>query len=751
MVDSISEVSHEQYRDDLCWDHFVAVHPYGHLLQTSGWAELKSRFGWRSEQVKLGKGFGDKEARALLLFRRAAGLQIAYVPRGPVVDWRDAELTTAMLERLIHTAHAKGAAVLKLEPSLVDSAENRALLRSHDFAPSMQSIQPRSTIVLDISDQEDAVLAQMKSKWRYNIRLSKRKEITVREAQPADLPAFARLMQETGSRDGFAVHSSEYYRAAYELFVPDQAAFLMAEYAGTPVAGLVVFAVGIQAWYLWGASSNRERNRMPNHGLQWAAIQWARARGATRYDFWGIPDDIGKLSLGLLNRANGVPPEQIPLDLKEIPHGELWGVYRFKQGFGGRVVRMVGAWDRPIQPLQFRAYQVGLTLRNLQREFSATSPQEWPAQAVQLLQSNGAAPILAPPIRVSTASDWHTVLAQWPRAHLLQGWDWGEIKEQSSWEAHRFQVGPASQPIGAFQLLTRRVAETVPLRIGYVAKGPICTWSSPKVMDNVLAAVEAQARRLNCIFVKIDPDIREDSEQGKLFLHALSRRGWHYSADQIQFKNTALTDLTVGEEALLAGMKSKWRYNVRLAKRRGIVVRSGDEGDLDAFFDLYAETSKRDGFLIRPRAYYLQAWRRYLQVERNPENPAGGALLLAEHPDETRPLAALFLMRHGTCNWYFYGASSERRRRDMPNYLLQWEALRWSIAAGCTVYDWWGAPTDLDDVDDRMAGVWRFKQGFGARFQPHIGAWDYPVQPLLYRAYAEIMPKVLGRMRRGTH
>jgi lipid II:glycine glycyltransferase (peptidoglycan interpeptide bridge formation enzyme) len=129
-------------------------------------------------------------------------------------------------------------------------------------------------------------------------------------------------------------------------------------------------------------------------------------------------------------------------------------------------------------------------------------------------------------------------------------------------------------------------------------------------------------------------------------------------------------------------------------------------------------------------------------------NPAGGALLLAEHADEPTPVAGLFLFRYGARAWYFYGASSERRRRDMPNYLLQWEALRWALAQGCTVYDWWGAPTQLDDPDDGMQGVWQFKQGFGAVFQPHIGAWDYVVSPTGYRLYAEVMPRVLGWMRR---
>ena len=194
-------------------------------------------------------------------------------------------------------------------------------------------------------------------------------------------------------------------------------------------------------------------------------------------------------------------------------------------------------------------------------------------------------------------------------------------------------------------------------------------------------------------------------------------------------------------------MKSKWRYNIRLAQRRGITVREGDGDDLVAFYAMYAETGERDGFLIRPYAYYAEAWTTMLTAQGDAANPAGGALLLAEH-DDSGPVSGLFLMKYGDRAWYFYGASTDMHRRDMPNHLLQWEAMRWARTNGCRVYDWWGAPTDLSDPDDAMQGVWRFKQGFCAEFQPHIGAWDYVTKPLLYRLYSEAIPRALELMRR---
>ncbi|MEZ4866194.1 MAG: peptidoglycan bridge formation glycyltransferase FemA/FemB family protein [Caldilineaceae bacterium] len=737
------------------WDHFVATHPAGTLLQLSGWGELKRRFGWRQEGAALLDDNGDLCAGALLLLRRMAGLTLAYTPRGPVTDWHDPVVTEPLLRQLAAYGRRYGAAVLKIEPELFDTPANRALLTAYGFHPSPQTIQPPSTILLNISGTEETILQAMKSKWRYNIRLAQRKGVTVRAATPADLPAINALMQVTGERDGFAVHSAAYYAAAYELLTPEHAVFLLAEYAGTPLAAIVVAAVGEMAWYLWGASSDRERNRMPNHALQWAGIQWARSRGATCYDFWGIPDAIGQLALGLRNGdGSGVAVDELALDLEALPSTDLWGVYRFKQGFGGKVVRYIGAWDLPLQPLGAKLYTVGLVARTQlqelkrQRNQLMASMAATPARPLPSNQVAATAPAPASSQSVTTAATWRATLAALPNPHVLQSWEWGAIKGQTEWRAERLTVCQGEAPLAAYQFLWRQPIPGVPWRIGYVPKGPVVDWADFDAVDSTLAQIESLARARNCIFVKIDPDVREDTPQGKMLLHALARRGWCYSQDQIQFKHTGFTDLTLGEEALLANMKNKWRYNVRLAEKRGIQVRQGTPADLPAFYHLYAETGQRDGFLIRPLAYYHATWEAFLHAQAEADNPAGGVLLLAEHGDETTPVAGLFLLRYGARAWYFYGASSERRRRDMPNYLLQWAAMRWALAQGCTLYDWWGAPTHPDDPADTMQGVWQFKQGFGAQFQPHIGAWDFPVQPTLYWLYQEAAPRILQLLRR---
>jgi lipid II:glycine glycyltransferase (peptidoglycan interpeptide bridge formation enzyme) len=149
------------------------------------------------------------------------------------------------------------------------------------------------------------------------------------------------MMLVTGERDTFGVHAAAYYRKAYELFHADGTAeLLVAEFEGEPLAALMVFARGKRAWYLYGASTDLERNRMPTYLLQWEAMRWARARGAEEYDLYGVPDaDEAVLEAGFESRHDG-----------------LWGVYRFKRGFGGEIRRVVPALDRVYQPLLYRLY-----------------------------------------------------------------------------------------------------------------------------------------------------------------------------------------------------------------------------------------------------------------------------------------------------------------------------------------------------------------------------------------------------------
>jgi len=332
------------------WDRFVAAHPQAHILQTSPWGDLKAAFGWEVGRVALVEG-DQIAAGAQVLYRRLpAGLgRLAYVPRGPLVDWEDGAMAAALMRALEEEARARGAVALTVEPDLPDGPVHRERLAALGLAPSpLGSVQPRRTLVVDLAPGEEAILAAMKSKTRYNIRLAARKGVAVREGTEADLPAFHRLMAATAARDRFGVHAPAYYERAFRLFVPrGWARLLLAEVEGEPVAALMAFALPPRAWYFYGASGDAHREKMPNYLLQWEAMRWARSLGCTEYDLWGVPDEEReRLEAEFTHRRDG-----------------LWGVYRFKRGFGGRLVRTVGAWDLPLRPLPYRLYTLAVRLR----------------------------------------------------------------------------------------------------------------------------------------------------------------------------------------------------------------------------------------------------------------------------------------------------------------------------------------------------------------------------------------------------
>ncbi len=351
--------------DPRVWDDFVCAHD-GHLLQSSAWGELKTRFGWTATRLALERA-GEIIAAAQILFRRLPlGLRLAYVPRGPVVDPYDGQALAALVEALSTTARAHGAFALKLEPNWLDDQLARGLpapLRGWRAGPGHQ---PQTTIHVDLTCDLDAILAQMKPKWRYNIRLSARKGVSVREGTTADLPLFYQLLQVTSARDRFAIHSLAYYRAAFDL-LREHARLFIAEFQGEPLAAIFVTAFGKQAIYLYGASSNEHRECMPNHALHWAAIQWARTRGCACYDLWGIADggrrtnDEGRSVLEqrattFVFRPSSFVSSRRPPSLPE-------GLYQFKHGFGGSVVRYVGAYDNVFSPAQFALYTRALAFR----------------------------------------------------------------------------------------------------------------------------------------------------------------------------------------------------------------------------------------------------------------------------------------------------------------------------------------------------------------------------------------------------
>jgi len=368
---------------------------------------------------------------------------------------------------------------------------------------------------------------------------------------------------------------------------------------------------------------------------------------------------------------------------------------------------------------------------------------------------------------------WDDLIAGLPGAHLLQSAEWGDFKAQYGWRPYhchwladgRMLEGPADLPAGvpaglpagvqvqaAALVLQRRIAPRgFPLSWSmlYAPKGPLLDWSDFTLRQRVLADLQSLARRKGAILVKIDPDVSLGSgvpntpdEQpdplGQEVAHELLASGWRYSAEQVQFRNSVLLDLRRSEDELLAAMKQKTRYNIRLAERKGVSIRPGGPGDLEALYRMYAETSLRDGFVIREGGYYLALWERFLA--------AGLAeTLVAEF--EGQPVAGMLLFHFAGRAYFLHGMSRSEHREKMPGYLLMWAAIRRSRELHCHTFDLWGAPETFAEGDP-LWGVYRFKEGFNGKVVRTLGAYDYPVNPTAYRLFTSLLPRLLEVMRR---
>ncbi|MBI2845230.1 MAG: peptidoglycan bridge formation glycyltransferase FemA/FemB family protein [Chloroflexi bacterium] len=311
------------------WDSFVEGEG-AHILQSYAWGEFKSQFGWNPLRLAV-EDEGRILAAAQVLIRPLPIASFAYLPKGPVVAESQREVLSVLLGAVHRALRRKLCIFLRVEPDGEEGSEWGEELSRLGFRPAAATVQPQSTILVDVQDPAEVLLGRMKPKTRYNIGLAQKKGVAVREGVEADFSEFYRLLEETSRRDGFFIRSEDYYRQAWQLFsLADRCRLLLATFNGQVIAGLMAFVWGKRAWYLYGASSQEQREVMPNHLLQWQAMLWAKERGCTTYDLWGIPDEVGRVGE--------------PQDFMERKGG-LWGVYRFKRGFGGHAVRSAGAFD----------------------------------------------------------------------------------------------------------------------------------------------------------------------------------------------------------------------------------------------------------------------------------------------------------------------------------------------------------------------------------------------------------------------
>ncbi len=323
---------------------------------------------------------------------------------------------------------------------------------------------------------------------------------------------------------------------------------------------------------------------------------------------------------------------------------------------------------------------------------------------------------------------------------ILQSWQWGEVEGACGRKVFRIGVVDADQLI----LVATIIKYELPFGKSYLysPRGPVMGKSkiqNPKskikeTFSLFIDYIKKIAQEENTVFLRMDPLIQissvpEKSGGSEVNENQILNLGFVKAVKQVQLQREWSLDISSSEEEILAKMKSKTRYNVRLARRKGVRVKVQSSKfkiqNLDIFWKLLQETAKRDSFRLHPKEHYQKI------IEILGEDDLVG-LFVAEYKNEV--LAMILVSFFGQESCYLHGASSELYKNLMANHLLQWEAILEAKRKKCTRYNFGGiAPNN--NSKHPWAGITRFKKGFGGKEITYIGAWELPFQKSWYRLY----------------
>ena len=326
------------------YEAFVQSHPKGNFVQSYLWGKQKPMWQWDAIAVR-GEDGAIRGSLAVMT-RKVPGIgrTLMYGCRGPVCDLDDRETFSQLLDGAKALAKKYKSYVIKIDPDVPSSnTAFSSMLQSFGFrakegGKNFEAIQPRYVFRLNVEGKtEEELLANFHQKWRYNIRLAERKGVTVRVCGKEMVPAFSDLMLTTGVRDGFVTRKPEYFAAMLDNLGEHARLYMAFDPNDTPIAGTLAIHYGDKVWYLYGASSNEHRNLMPNYLLQWRMIQWAVETNCRIYDFRGVSGDVSE-------------------------DNPLYGLFRFKQGFGGDFTEFVGEMDLVLSPVIYWAVEHGTSV-----------------------------------------------------------------------------------------------------------------------------------------------------------------------------------------------------------------------------------------------------------------------------------------------------------------------------------------------------------------------------------------------------
>jgi len=334
----------------------------------------------------------------------------------------------------------------------------------------------------------------------------------------------------------------------------------------------------------------------------------------------------------------------------------------------------------------------------------------------------------------STLAEYEAFNAACPKGHFCQSHIWAGVKCEWDWQAIAVR-GQDGKIKGGMALLIRRMPGTS-VSMLYSPRGPVCDPHDEETLTELIRGAKEVAAAHKGYTIKLDPDIESSDEA---FIAEMTKLGFSLSGEGKNFEGIQpryVFRLRVGgrtEEELMASFHEKWRYNIRLAARKGVMVKVAPREELRDFYNIMIETGMRDHFVTRPLSYFQRMY-----------DCMGEHLRLYMAYYEGKPVAGTLAVHYGDKVWYLYGASSNELRNIMPNYLLQWEMIRWAVAENCRIYDFRGVSGDLSE-DNPLYGLYRFKKGFNGDFTEFCGEFELLLNPGAARRI-EFMRKVYNRL-----
>ncbi len=311
----------------------------------------------------------------------------------------------------------------------------------------------------------------------------------------------------------------------------------------------------------------------------------------------------------------------------------------------------------------------------------------------------------------AAVAEYEAFLQKHPKGHFAQSVEWARLKSEWTFEAV-IERNEAGEIVGTMGLLIRKVPGTA---IMYSCRGPVCDLHDEELVTRLVKAAGEVGKKYHACSLKIDTDTKIDDEEFLAICKKLGftqpNRSKNFEGIQPRFVFRLYLEGR-NEEEMLAFFQQKTRYNIRLAVKKGVEVKLCGEEALPDFHRIMVTTGTRDNFVVRTEEYFRKMMREMGEHAR----------LYMAYLDG-KAIAGTLAIGYGDKVWYLYGASANEYRNVMPNYLLQWEMIKWAIERGARVYDFRGVSGDLSE-DNPLYGLYRFKRGFNGEFTEFVGEMD---------------------------